>query len=145
MALPRSILGDDLVKELNYIKDDLLGTGKSTLDRQAILRILWSLRIDQTSFMDDGSLSIMNLKALHKEQKIKLNTEQIKLLNEISFSVPSESQYRALKEMRNRLIEQYSPRPVYRISKPREDILLLVDKLIERIKEQMSRGDATQN
>lgn len=140
LKLPADIAGADLQAQAGFIRDDILEFSRSDNSRSSFLQVVRSLRIREASFLDDGPEKAMAVREFCADI---LNEEEKKVLKRAAMWRKGQALdfMKSLLEIKGRLLELYAPRPVYKISRARSDILTLIGALRKKLKYGQNTGN----
>jgi hypothetical protein len=130
-SLPHEILTPDIHVKIKVIQAELDDENKPG-DTEVIRRIR-ALRVTETSFSDDGSEQAHNLLDILETE---LNENERQTLLSAAAWRPETSDFSFLKDLRELkrdLLQRFTPKPHYRIEKPRADILELISIVNNRL------------
>ena len=138
LLIPRNILTPQLVEQTTLLLDSLNSEAQfgQSFDRDS-LKAIRSLRVSEEGFLDDGkerSADILErFEGALKESEKRVLKEAIfwKEGRDLTF-------LQDLRGIKLKLLELCTPRPQYRIEKPREDILGLIGRVSMHLEKQKS-------
>ncbi|MDQ7073586.1 MAG: AAA domain-containing protein [Gammaproteobacteria bacterium] len=138
LNLPRDTVTKSSIVEAQEILNSLK-TITSQVDHRDI-RLIRALRVSEQGFKDDGASSALNLLFSYEQGGRKFEKEQQKLLDQASHWQEEKplSFLFELKKLKRELLQKYLPSPEYKVQKPREDILALVEKVSIELKKSLS-------
>lgn len=125
---------NDFIQEIKYIKEDIrLKTETESYDNQNLLNMIRRLRVTESGFQDDGAVAAYNLYCeLEKimAPQIEENKKILNILDEASVSVKlTEKLTEDLIFAKDLLLKKCTPRTVFQLEVPRDDIKELYLKL----------------
>jgi len=126
LELPRNLLPQELTERANDFLAGLIADEKP-LGRFGIdsLRLIRSLRISENGFRDDGSDRAADI--MDAFDAVLTVSEQNVLKRAILWKEGKELDFLdQLKAVKRKLLEMYTPAPLYKLEKPRADILSLI-------------------
>ncbi|MCO7205333.1 AAA domain-containing protein [Pseudoalteromonas sp. CnMc7-37] len=135
-------LDHDLSQRISYMIKEL-GDAENGAIAETISHVL-ALRCHERSFKDDGPERAM---ALYREMEDILDSAELALLR--TASIWNESKglkfLPELRALRSDLLKRYSRKRAYRVSKPREDVLAIVNQSIETLSKSKQFSERTDN
>lgn len=102
-----------------------------------VMRLLRSLRLSKTAFMDDGINRIVALMAWFEEQDISIEDRHLSVFKQAMTWHPEEDMHflPQLKEVKLELLKQFAPRPQLRRDLAREDVKLAIQKSLNLLQD----------
>jgi len=139
LALPRDILYDsNLIDKANLLKDSLEIETDNYLTNK--LKVIRQLRVTEEGFFDDGaqrSADVMELCELNlTKPQIQILKKAIIWKKDKTFNFISQ-----LKKIKKELLIRYTPKPFYRVNKPRADII----EFTAQVQKSLENSSASQN
>ncbi len=134
LLLPRTVIPYGLVQELLDLKELLLDESKSEGDLEPeALRSVRAIRITGKAFQDDGPERASDVLVWCRES---LNEEEARLLKKAACWTRLESPpfLAELLQLKQNLLDRFTPRPVFKVERAREDVLELIAKVMESVK-----------
>lgn len=121
---------DELIGLLKILSSDL---GSHDLNAQGGLRFLRALRLSTSAFMDDGVNRVAALVAWLDEQEIAIEEAYLKTLQQAMIWRPGNylDFLPQLKEVKQQLLKQLTPRPQLKRALAREDVKLAIQRALE--------------
>lgn len=135
LNLPRDVIADDRVKEskriIKSIERDLKLTDYLTL------RLIRALRVTEAGFLDDGSVRALDLWDKIEDEQDDLDLSALYKAARWNKNKSLDFLFE-LKTLKETLLQQYLPKPVFRTEKPREDVLKLVASVSQDLENQLN-------
>ena len=142
IELPRNILFQELCDKTAQLIDTLNFNADIEQTDTSVLKLIRSLRISEEGFLDDGKdkASDVFTELVHQLQP----DDKAVLKKAIIWKEGRDFDFLpALKSLKLKLLDLYSPRPQFRVEKPREDILALIAQVSKQLQAYQSRANKT--
>jgi len=135
--LPQS--NEKIVKKVSYL---LNAVNNKKVDNLENMKNIYALRTTKITFLDDGKARVKDL--LYSEIGEKLSDDEKNVLLDVENIHNDEDIDLYLKDLiglRNNLIERLYPKTLFKVEKPNEEILDLIDEVREKLKEGKTKKD----
>jgi hypothetical protein len=139
MELPHEIIDNDIIDRIVSIQAELEDEHEQA--ETDIIRMIRTLRITESAFLDDGPERALGL--LDALDTL-INEEQCQILTAAAMWNPEKTDISFLKDLRDmkrELLLRFTPKPYYRMEKPRADILELITIVNRQIEKSQNFDD----
>ena len=135
LDLPRDVISEDILSEAEEIIKSLQTELK--LNDPSTLRLVRSLRISETAFVDDGAARAVDL--LNKIEDEPANPDLSVLEKAARWRSGKPLGFLPeLRKLKESLLYKYLPSPDFRTEKPREDVLRLVATVSQLLEQKLN-------
>ena len=142
IELPRNILSQELCDKTAQLIDTLNFNADIEQTDTSVLKLIRSLRISEEGFLDDGKDKASDV-FTELEHQLQPDDKAV-LKKAIIWKEGRDFDFLpALKSLKLKLLDLYSPRPQFRVEKPREDILALIAQVSKQLQAYQSRANKT--
>jgi superfamily I DNA and/or RNA helicase len=142
IELPRTILSQELCNKTTQLIDTLNSNADIEQTDTSVLKLIRSLRISEEGFLDDGKDKASDV-FTELEHQLQPDDKAV-LKKAIIWKEGRDFDFLpALKSLKLKLLDLYSPRPQFRVEKPREDILALIAQVSKQLQAYQSRANKT--
>ena len=144
IELPRNILSQELCDKTAQLIDTLNFNADIEQTDTAVLELIRSLRISEEGFLDDGKERASDVDVSTELEHQLQPDDKAVLKKAIIWKEGRDFDFLpALKSLKLKLLDLYSPRPQFRVEKPREDILALIAQVSKQFQAYQSRANKT--
>jgi DNA polymerase III delta prime subunit len=143
LDLPGNILTQELSNRTRHLLDALDAENASSLNSVPdTLRRIRSLRLHEAGFRDDGKEKAADL--LESFEDVLDESDKRALKTAIVCQEVSDLDFlKDLKAVKLKLLDLFTPRPQFRIEKPRQDIIALIAEVSTQMDRHQSNGNKT--
>ena len=143
LMVPRNLLTQELADKTSQLIETLNSEANSNqFTRTASLRLIRALRISEEGFRDDGKEKTADV--LESFETVLDESERKALKKAITWESGRHIDFlNDLRSIKLKLLDMYTPKPLFRIEKPREDILELIAQVSRRLDKHRARANQT--